>query len=163
MKSFPLVPVILVLVFFALVANHFGSSTSDADTRNDDLSGLSWETQKHDKYQLVQPLEFSPHAIDVWALPLRPGQWYALNTASAGWLIPINIYSGMAPTLIQNIVEVNKIGVIDTVNPRLMDTNHIFTGLRSVQKMRIVCLKPGLHFRPAHGPHESVTLAVEKP
>ncbi|MCF7831915.1 MAG: hypothetical protein K9M36_03460 [Candidatus Pacebacteria bacterium] len=149
----------LVLLFLGLVANH---CTSDADTRADDLAGLSWETQKHDKYQLVQPLEFSPGAIDVWALPLRQGQWYALNTASAGWLIPINIYNGMDPTFIQSIVEIQKIGVIDTVNPRLIDTNRIFTGLRSVQGMRIVCLKPGLRFRPSCGPHDSVTLAVEE-
>ncbi len=156
-------PVILGFAFALLTTG--GCNTTDTETtKTDDLKDVGWETQRGALYHLIRPIDFDKGARDVWGLPVIEDQWYAINMSNGAWLLPNDIYNsaGMGPTLIQDILDYKRIGVIDTVNAQSLSNVKVFEGLKSIHTIEVVCLKSGLRFAPALGRDRIVLNVVEK-
>lgn len=69
----------------------------------------------------------------------------------------------MGPNFIQQVTEVNKIAIVDTMIPSLLSRSmEEYNGLSLINKMEIICFKDGYKVKPSITSVQHLTVIAEK-
>ncbi len=123
------------IILFSLISVLFLYSCNEKNNKqNNTSSDYNYEHIVRNTYQLIRPMEFDAHSIDMYGLPLDSNSWYLCTRKTNFYLLPFKDRYKMDLQWLHVLFMQNKISY-DTINPVLLVSTNQHDGFRGIKRI----------------------------